>query len=38
MAVAIATGTQDTETNLADEHVVDMDPKIGMKQDDTAPA
>jgi len=36
MAVAIATGTQDTETNLADEHVVDMDPKIGMKQDDTA--
>lgn len=36
MALSIATGVQDTETNLADEHVVDMDPKIGMKQDDTA--
>jgi len=36
MAVAIVTGVQDTESNLADEHVVDMDPKIRMKTDDTA--
>jgi len=36
MALAVATGVQDTETGLADEHVVDMDPAIGMKQDDTA--
>ncbi len=36
MATPVATGVQDTETNLADEHVIDMDPKIGMKQDDTA--
>jgi hypothetical protein len=36
MALSIASGVQDTETNLADEHVIDMDPKIGMKQDDTA--
>ncbi len=36
MALAIASNVTDTESNLADEHVVDMDPKIGMKQDDTA--
>jgi len=36
MALAIATGVQDTETGVADEHVVDMDRQIKMKQDDTA--
>lgn len=36
MPVGVATGVQDTESGLADERVVDMDPSIGMKQDDTA--
>jgi len=36
MAVSMASGVQDTESNLPDEHVVDMDPKIRMKTEDTA--
>jgi hypothetical protein len=36
MALSIASGVQDTETGVADEHVIDMDNQIKMKQDDTA--
>ncbi len=36
MAVSIATGIVDTEARLSSERVVDMDPKIGLKETDNA--
>jgi hypothetical protein len=36
MAVAVNTGVVDTEARLSSEKVVDMDPKIGLKETDNA--
>ena len=36
MAVAVNTGVVDTEARLSSERVVDMDPKIGLKETDNA--
>src|SRR6187551_2119638 len=36
MAVSIATGIVDPEARLSSERVVDMDPKIGLKETDNA--
>jgi hypothetical protein len=36
MAIAVNTGVVDTEARLSSERVVDMDPKIGLKETDNA--